>query len=174
VKFKNIKEFIMDLVKPGIGLLFWMLLSFGIVLFILRKYAWGPILNALRDREDSIDEALRSAEKAREEMSKLKADNEKILAGAKKEREKIIGEARQIREKMIGDAKKEATSEARKQIDQAKREIQSQKVAAIEEIKKQIADISVEIAGKILQENISVDEKQQKLIEKDLDRIKFN
>src|SRR4030043_2367454 len=97
----------MKLVTPDIGLLFWMLLMFGIVLFVLTKFAWKPILGALKDRQRSIEESLRSADKAKREMEKLQADNEKILMEARRERDLIIKEAKEIKSGIIDDAKKE-------------------------------------------------------------------
>nr|MQY77981.1 F0F1 ATP synthase subunit B [Bacteroidota bacterium] len=104
----------MELVTPGLGLLFWMIVSFGIVLWILKKFAWKPILNALKEREHSIEDALLSAEKAHEEMIKLEADNEAIIRKVKVERDGLLKEARQVKEKMIQEAEKQASEEAGK------------------------------------------------------------
>src|SRR6476646_4623212 len=95
----------MELVKPSIGLIFWMVVSFSIILFILAKFAWKPILGMIKDREESIENALASAEKAKEEMKALQSSNERILAEARNERDAMLKEAREIREKMIADAK---------------------------------------------------------------------
>ena len=109
----------MELIKPGIGLLFWMTLSFSIVLFILAKYAWKPILKSLKDRDNSIAEALNAAEKARTEIDQLKSDNEKIMQEARNERDKLLAEAREIKDSIVNDAKDKAKAEATKLLAQA-------------------------------------------------------
>ncbi len=159
----------MGIVTPDFGLVFWMVISFSIVLFILRKYAWKPILDSLKSREDSISEALESAERAKDEMAKLKADNEKIMQEAKADREVLLKEAAEVKTKIIADAKKQAEFEADKIIKSAKAQIQNEKTSAIEEMKQQIVDISVVIAEKILKKNLEEDSNQidyaNKLIE---------
>ena len=102
----------MELVKPAFGLIFWMAISFGVILFILKKYAWKPILNMLHEREQSIQTAIDSAQKMREEMAALKSDNEKIIVEAKIQRDLILKEAREIKDKMVADAKNQAAAEA--------------------------------------------------------------
>ncbi len=150
----------MSLVSPDLGLIFWMTLSFLIVLFILKKYAWKPILNMLKERENSIDEALKSAEHAKEEMAKIKADNEKVMQEARAEREKMLKEADDMRSKILADAKKEANNEASKIIESAKKEIELEKENALSEIKNKVVDLSVDIAEKILQKNLGNDKSQ--------------
>ena len=164
----------MELVTPGLGLFFWMVLSFSIVLFLLVKFAWKPILNALKEREDSIDEALQSAQKAREEMSHLKADNEQIIKEAKQQREKLIREAKETREKIVEEAKVEANKEANRIIEKAKTVIQNEKKAAITEIKDQISLISVDIAEKLIKQELSEKNKKDDLINNLLEEIKIN
>ncbi len=164
----------MELVTPEAGLLFWMLLSFTLVLIVLKKYAWKPILNSLKEREESISEALQSAEKAKEEMKKLKADNEVIIRQAKAEREKILQEAREIKIKIVEKAKEEASEEAHKMIELARVNIRNEEAKALEQIKAQVAEISVDIAGKILREKLKEDAEQQKLVEKYLKDIQLN
>lgn len=153
----------MELITPGIGLLFWMLVMFGIVLWILKKFAWHPILNALKKRELSIQEALTSAETAKKEMIKLKADNELIMAEARTEKEKIVQEAKQLRDKLITEAKNEAVDEAKKILQAARRDIENEKVSAIIDLKNKVAEMSIEIAEKILREKLA-DTKEQKLM----------
>jgi F-type H+-transporting ATPase subunit b len=121
----------MDLVTPELGLIFWTSLSFLILLFILGKFAWKPILNAVNDRENSIKDALKEAEKARLEMQNLKSDNEKILKEARAERDAMIKDAREIKDSMISEAKEEAKAQGTKLIEQAKTTIQNEKLAAI-------------------------------------------
>jgi F-type H+-transporting ATPase subunit b len=164
----------MELVTPETGLLFWMLLSFTLVLIVLKKFAWKPILNSLKEREESISEALQSAEKAKEEMEKLKADNEAVIRQAKAEREKILQEAREIKIKIVEKAKEEASEEAHKLIELARVNIRNEETKALEQIKSQVAEISVEIAGKILREKLKDDTEQQKLVEKYLKDIQLN
>lgn len=164
----------MGLVTPDYGLLFWMLLTFSIVLYILKKFAWKPILSSLKEREDSIEEALKSAEKAREDMANMQASNEKILAAARHEREAMLKEARDIRQKMIDEAKSKATAEANKMIEMAKQAIEVEKTAAIEDMKNSIANISVMIAEKILKKELTDSKQQQELMDKYLDNLKLN
>ncbi len=164
----------MQLVSPDFGLFFWMVLSFTIVLIILRKFAWNPILQALKQRENSIDNALNSAKQAREQMEKLKADNEKIMADAKRERDQLLKEAKEIKTQIIKDAKAEAQMEADRIISAAKEKIQNEKSSAIDEIKSTIAQLSVEIAEKLLQTELQKDNKQEKLMQDIIDNMKMN
>jgi F-type H+-transporting ATPase subunit b len=155
----------MELVKPGLGLLFWMVLSFGFVLFILTKYAWKPIMQSLKEREDTIEGALNAAKKAKEEMAGLKSDNEKLLRDARMERDLILKEAREARESIMNEAKANASSEANRMIASARQTIENEKTAAVAELKNQVARISVEIAEKILRQELSGEEKQKRLME---------
>jgi F-type H+-transporting ATPase subunit b len=164
----------MELVTPGIGLLFWMLLSFLVVFFILAKFAWKPILGALKEREKSIDNALRSAEKAKDEMAKLQADNQKILAEARAERDTLLKEAREVKDKIIAEAKNEAGIEAKKLLDSARQNIQNEKASAINDIKNQVATFSVEIAEKLLRQKLADSKGQSDLIDNMLKDIKLN
>ena len=164
----------MELVQPGIGLIFWMTLSFLIVIFILKKYAWKPILNGLKEREKSIDEALNAAEEAREAMKNLKADNEKLLQEAKEERDNILRDARKMKENIITEAKEKAQVEANKIVEGALVTIENEKNAAVHELKNQIATLSIEIAEKILKEELKTKGKQKELIDKLVSEIKFN
>jgi F-type H+-transporting ATPase subunit b len=164
----------MDLVTPDIGLLFWTAISFGVLLFLLRKFAWKPIVGTVNDREQSIKKALASAEKARLEMQNLTADNERILKEARLERETMLKEAREIKSKMIADAKDEAQTQAGKLIEQAQAAIQSEKKAAISELKNQVAELSVGIAEKVLQEELSSKDKQLSIVEDMLSKATLN
>jgi F-type H+-transporting ATPase subunit b len=164
----------MELIQPGLGLIFWMTISFGAVLFILGRYAWKPILKSLKEREDSIDQALHAADKAREEMKQLQFDNEKLLREAKNERDAILNEARKVREKMIEEARNKANEEANRIVENAKERIENEKMAAITELKNQIALLSIEIAEKLIREELAKDKKQEALIQKMLDEIKSN
>jgi len=154
----------MELVKPSIGLMFWMVISFSIILFLLKKFAWKPILGMIQEREDSIENALASAEKAKEEMKTLQASNERILHEAKEERELMLKDAREIREKMIAEAKDIATKEGERLLKAARENIQNEKMAAVTELKNQVASLSIDIAEKILKAELSSDEKQKTLV----------
>lgn len=164
----------MDLVKPAIGLIFWMTLSFGIVLFILGKFAWKPILKALRDREGSIQDALDTAKKTKLEMAALKADNEKLLNQARAERDLMLKEARDTKDAIIAEAKTKATAEANKLMKSAREAINTEKNAAIAELKNQVALMSVEIAEKILRHELANDDKQKALMANLLKDVNLN
>jgi len=164
----------MDLIKPDFGLIIWTALSFLILLFILKKFAWKPIVGNVNDREQSIKEALASAEKAKIEMENLHADNERILKEARAERETLLKEAREIKAKMITDAKDEAQTQASKLIEKAQSAIQSEKKAAIADLKDQVAELSVNIAEKVVRAELSNDTKQLKLVEDMLGEAKLN
>ena len=154
----------MELIKPGLGLIIWMTLSFGLVLFLLAKYAWKPILRMLRERESAIDTALHAADKARDEMKNLVADNERLLRQAKEERDAILGEARKIRDKMIDEARTRAGEEAERVVDSARERIENEKMAAMVDLKNQVARLSIEMAEKVLQAELSQKDKQEELI----------
>jgi len=162
------------LVSPELGLIFWTTLSFLILLFILKKFAWKPILGAVTEREQGILDALASAEKAKLEMQNLTADNERILKEARAEREALLKEAREIKTKLIADAKDEAQEQASKLITQAQIAIQSEKKAAIAELKNQVAELSVNIAEKMVREELSNNDKQLKLVEDMLGEATLN
>ncbi len=164
----------MELVKPEFGLIFWMVISFGLILLILKKFAWKPILNMLHERETSIQNALDSAERAKEEMKALQSSNEKILADARNERDLMLKDAREIREKMIADAKGIATKEGERMLTMARENIQNEKMAAITELKNQVATLSIEIAEKILKSELSSDEKQKTLVNTLLKDVNLN
>lgn len=164
----------MELVKPDLGLLFWMLLTFSVVLFILKKYAWKPILASLKQRDESIEHALQAAEEAKAEMAKLKADNDKVLAEAKEERDTIIKEARDLKDKIISEAKEQAQEEAAKLIESAKQTIESEKVMAVNDMKAQIAEMSIQIAEKVVASQLADPKVADDLVNKSLDEIFAN
>lgn len=163
---KQLKTIHMDLVTPGIGLIFWSTLFFLVLLFILGKFAWPSILTAIRARNESIRKALDAADKAKEEMAKLQASNEKILAEAKAERDALLREAKQVREKLIAEAKEQASAEAKKLIKSARAAIQAEKSAALNEMKAQMATLSVDIAEQILRTKLKESKAQKELINK--------
>ena len=164
----------MGLLMPDFGLFFWMLLSFSCLLLIMKRFAWGPILKALSERENSIEEALKSAVLAKEEMTRLQSGNEKILKDAILEREKIVKEARDLKESIIRDAKVEAIVEANKVLENARAAIEFERIAAIADIKNLIANFSVEIAGKILKEKLGDEKLQKELVKDYIDQININ
>jgi len=163
----------MGFVTPDYGTIFWMLIIFGIVLFILKKFAWGPILKALNDREKSISDALNSAEKARKEVAGLKASNDQIIAEARKEKEIILREASEIKDKIIAEARNKANAEAQKSIEIAKQQINAEKSAAINEIKQQVAELSVMIAERVIRKRLDNQKDQEKLVEDLLKDVKL-
>ena len=164
----------MDLVTPEFGLIFWTLITFLALLFILKKFAWKPILGAVSEREQSIRDALASAAEARKEMEDLQADNERILKEARVEREAMLKEARELKNKMIDDAKQDAKLEAGKLITQAQAAIEAEKKAAISDLRSQVAKISISIAEKVVREELSNTERQEKLVESMLDNTTLN
>ncbi|MDP4280697.1 MAG: F0F1 ATP synthase subunit B [Bacteroidota bacterium] len=164
----------MELVNPGIGLIFWMTLAFLAILYILGKYAWKPIMKALKEREVSIHQSLNAADKARKEMQKMKFSNEKLLQEAKNERDNILAEARKIRENLIEEAKQKANEEAARIVASAKESIQYEKMAALTELKNQLADMSLEIASKVLRRELSEPAKQEEFVKELLKDVNFN
>ncbi|OFX59017.1 MAG: ATP synthase F0 subunit B [Bacteroidetes bacterium GWB2_41_8] len=157
----------MGFVTPDYGTIFWMLIIFGIVLWIMKKFAWAPILKALKDREKSISEALNSADKARKEVAGLKASNDQIIAEARREKEIILKEAREIKDKIIAEAKIQANAETQKGIENARQQILAEKTAAINDIKEQVAELSVMIAEKVIRKQLD-SPKEQEILVKDL------
>ncbi len=164
----------MDLVTPDIGLIFWTFISFAILFFVLKKFAWKPIVGIVNDREQSIREALASAEAAKKDMENLTADNERILKEARAEREGMMKEAREIKAKMIADAKDDAKAEAVKMIASAQVAIENEKKSAIAELKNQVASLSVDIAEKVVKAELSDKDKQLKLVASMLDDATLN
>jgi len=148
----------------SIGLFFWQTIIFVALILLLKKFAWKPILDSVNEREQGIKDALLSAEKAREEMASLQSDNELTLKKARAERDALLKEAREIKQKVIDDAKTEAKIEAKKIITQAKEAIQNEKNSAIVDLKNQVADLSVDIAEKVLQSKMSEDKAQMSLV----------
>lgn len=158
----------------SLGLFFWQSLIFIGLILLLKKFAWKPILDAVNDREEGIRNALLSAENAKAEMQNLKSDNEKLLAEARAERDAMLKEAKEMKEKLISDAKADAQAEGEKMIAQAKAAIQSEKNAVMAELKNQVSTLSLEIAEKVLRDELSSKEAQTKLVEKMLGDAKLN
>jgi len=164
----------MDLILPDYGLLFWTGLVFCLLLFLLAKFAWKPILNAVDAREQKIHEALELAVKTKAEMQLLQAENEKILKAARAERDAIMNDAKETAVQMIEDAKNKAKLEANKIVESAKTSIAMEKTAAIVDLKNQLAGFSLDIAEKIVRGDLSTDAKQKALAEKLADDINMN
>jgi F-type H+-transporting ATPase subunit b len=162
------------LVTPEFGLIFWQLVIFGIVLFLLRTFAWKPILSALSEREDSIENALRLASQAKLEMQALQAGNEKLLAEARLERDRILKEATDVSNKLIEQAKNKATEEGSRMINQAREAIQNEKNAALAEVKNTAAQLSIDIAERILRRELADTASQKELVNSYLKEVKLN
>jgi F-type H+-transporting ATPase subunit b len=164
----------MDLLLPGEGLLFWQAVVFILLFIFLAKFAWKPILSSLKEREESIQQALDSAVKAKEEMAKLTAGNEELLKQAKLERDKIIREARDAANRLIDVAQTEAKKSADKLIEDAKAVINTEKAAALRDVKAQVALFSLQIAEKLIKKNLSSDQAQKDLVSEYLKETKLN
>jgi F-type H+-transporting ATPase subunit b len=164
----------MELLTPGTGLIIWQLIVFVLLFFILSKLAWKPIISSLKEREKSIQDALDTADNARLEIAKLKADNESLLKQAREERDKMLRDAREASNRMKDEAQLEAKKSADKIIEDARVAIGIEKQAALKEIKIQVAMFSLEVAGKLLKENLSTDKAQKELVQKYVNDIKVN
>jgi F-type H+-transporting ATPase subunit b len=164
----------MELVTPGIGLIFWMTLSFGLVLFILRKFAWTPILGTIKERENFIAQSLENSKKIEREMEELEATKERMILKSKQNADEIIHQAKLDGEKIIGDAQEKAREEAAKIVDAAKSSINSQRKMVENEIRQQIIALSVEMAQKVLKEEFADQQKKSEYVSKLLDDMKLN
>ncbi|MFM7329886.1 MAG: F0F1 ATP synthase subunit B [Bacteroidota bacterium] len=161
----------MDLLTPGTGLLFWQTVVFLALFFFLAKFAWKPILSSLKEREESIQQALDAAEKAKQDMAALQAGNEKLLREAREERDRIVRDAREAANRLIDQAQTEAKKSADKMIEDAKSVINTEKQSALREVKSQVAMFSIEIAEKLVKKNLSSDKAQKDLAESYLKEI---
>ena len=164
----------MELITPDLGLIFWMTISFLILLFLLTKFAWKPVMGMLNKREAKITEALNEANLAKEQMKQLTADNERLLLAAKDERDAILNEARKVSQKMYEDAKAKGQEESQRIVAAAKNDIDIEKQKAIVEIKNTIAEISIDMAEKILQHELSDKAKHQEYVNKRVNELTFN
>jgi F-type H+-transporting ATPase subunit b len=164
----------MELVKPEFGLIFWMSISFLIVVFLMRKFAWGPILSSLKERETSISDALNAAKKAKEEVANMTAENERILQEARNERDVILREARETKEQIINESRTKAQVEGDRLINLAREAIANEKMAAITDLKNQVAYLSIEIAEKMIRQKLSSDEQQKAIVQEMLKDVKMN
>ena len=164
----------MSLLIPETGLLFWMLLAFGIVFFVLAKYGWPVIINMVDERSEFINKSIKTAEEAQLQLENIKFTSENILSEARQQQMSILEEASVLKKKIIDEAKNEANTQADKIILQAKEAIQKEKELVLEDLKKQVAILSIEIAEKVIRQQLSNQGEQQKLVDKLLEEIKFH
>ena len=157
------------LLTPAFGTVVWSTIAFLVVLFLLRKMAWGPILTALKEREESIATALNEADKARSEMSALQADNERLLQEARAERDSMLREAREMADKLVADAKGKAKEEAAREAESAREAIATERKAAVAELKSEVAKLSVSIAEQLIRAELADAGKQEALVSKLMD-----
>ena len=158
----------MELVTPALGLIFWTTVVFVLLLLLLKKFAWKPILSAVEERNSLINDSLQAAEKARDEMSELNSNNEKIIAQAKLDRDSLLKEAREMKSQIISQAKDQAALEAEKLVNSAKEQISNEKMKALTELKNHVAELSIEMAEKVLSNELSDASKQKELINRSL------
>ena len=164
----------MDLLTPELGLFFWTLIAFLVLFFILRKFAWGPILSSLGDREKSIADSIATAERVKGEMTQLKSENEKLMAQAREERTLMLKEAKEMKDRIVNEAKEQAKAEANKIMIDAQQQIQQQKMAALTEVKNEIGSLAVAVAGKILRKQLSEAEGQEAYMQMLSEDIRLN
>ena len=164
----------MDLLIPSAGLVFWTALSLGIVLWVLAKFAWGPIVSALNEREESIRDALEAADRARTEMANLKNENEKLLSQAREERTQMLKQAKETGNKIVSDARDQAKKDATKIMEDATTEIKNQTTAAIVQVKKEVGALAIDIAKKILKKELSKQAEQEAHMSDLIDQAKLN
>jgi F-type H+-transporting ATPase subunit b len=164
----------MELLTPGTGLIIWQTFVFLLLVLLLARFAWKPILSSLKEREQSIQSALDTAEKARAEMTRLQADNEKLLKEAREERDKMLKEAREVTNRMKEEAQLDAKKAADKIIDDARAAIQIEKQAAMKDVRTQVAMFSLQVAERLMKKNLSTDKAQKELVEEFIKDIKVN
>ncbi|MEA5425839.1 F0F1 ATP synthase subunit B [Arcicella lustrica] len=164
----------MDLITPGLGLIVWQLVIFGLLFFLLSKFAWKPIMASLQEREQSIEDALSLAAKTRQEMAELKAGNEKLIAEARAERDRVLKEAKEASEAMIAQAKAEAQKAGAEEIEKARAAFNQEKVAAVASLRKEAASLSLEIAEKVLRNQLADRAAQEALVTSLLADAKLN
>ena len=164
----------MGIVTPGFGLIFWTTLTFFLLLFLLAKFAWKPILKAVQDREGAIDLALKAAEVAKAEMASLQSNNEQLLKQTREEREQILKEARVLRDKTIADAKTAASEEAAKVLESARIQINNEKMAAMTEVKNQVAQLAIDMSERILRAELKDAAAQKAMVDRAMQDVKLN
>jgi F-type H+-transporting ATPase subunit b len=164
----------MELLSPGLGLIIWNFVAFLVLLFLLKKFAWKPILKSLNEREANIADSIATADKVRAEMAQLKSENEALLAKAREERAEMLKEAKVTRDKMISEAKEMAKAEGNKMIADAQQAINNQKMAAITDVKNQVGELVIEVAEKVLQRELSNKAEQEAYIREIAQTVKLN
>ena len=164
----------MDLLVPEIGLLVWNTIAFLVLVFLLGKFAWKPIMKAIHEREQSIDDALNKADLAKQEMARLTAQNQDLMQQARAERDEILKEAKTLKDGILNEAKKQAQVEGAKLIEKAKIEIENQKKAALAEVKDQVSTLSLEIAERVLRTQLDDKTKQEALVANLLKDVELN
>ena len=165
---------LLSLITPDLGLFFWQTVIFLVTLFLLSKFAWGPIMSAMKEREDSITDALSAADKAREDIEKLQATNEALLVEARAERDRILAEAQKNATTMMDDARVKATTEGNRLMEAARISIQTEKNAALNEVKNYTATLALDIAEKILRKELSNSDEQRKLVNEYIKEVNLN
>ncbi|HYD20495.1 MAG TPA: F0F1 ATP synthase subunit B [Flavipsychrobacter sp.] len=164
----------MDLLTPELGLFIWTLVAFLLVFFILRKFAWKPILSMLGEREKGIAESIAAADKIKSEMSLMQNENEKLMIQAREERAQMLRDAKELKDKIVNEAKDQAKAEANKIVSEANAQIQQQKMAALTDVKNEIGKLSVEVAEKILRKQLAAGEAQDQYVNMLAEEIKLN
>lgn len=164
----------MDLLTPELGLFFWTLVAFLAVFFILRKYAWGPILKSLSERETGIAESIATADRLKEEMAHMQNENEQLMAKAREERSQMLKEARIEQERIINKAKEDTKAITDNMMAEARLQIEQQKMAALTEVKNQIGNLAVEVAEKVLRKELANTDSQNNYAQSLVEEIKLN
>ena len=164
----------MELLLPKLGLIVWTLIAFGIVFFILKKFAWKPILKSLKEREHNISEAILSANKIKTEMAQMKSEHEELLAKAREERGQMLRDAKETKDRIISEAKEQAKVETNKIIADAQSVINQQKMAALTDMKNQVGSLVVEVSEKILRRELSNKQEQERYIRELAENVKMN
>ena len=164
----------MDLLTPDVGLLVWQLVIFGLLFLLLSKFAWGPITNSLRERENSIQGALDLAEKTRGEMAKLKSENEQILAQARAERDTILRSAKETADRVIAESRDKAIAEGQRMLEQARDAMQNERQALVASMKKEVVNLSIEVAEKVLRRELADKNSQEKLVQELVSSSRLN
>lgn len=163
-----------SLATPALGTIFWTLIIFVLFVFLLSKFAWKPVMSAIKAREEMIRDSLAAAEKAREDMLILQADNEAIIKKAREERDKILRDARVVYDKMLSDAREKGVQESEAIVTRAREAIEREKNAALNEVKNEVASLAIEVASKVLGEKLKSDDEQQRLMQRYLKEIETN
>lgn len=164
----------MDLLTPKLGLFFWALLIFLILVMLLKKYAWKPIMGAIKDREDGIQKSIDEAKKVRAEMANLKSENEALLSQARAERENMLKEARTMGEEIVAKSRRDAEAEYKRMVEKALEDIRSEKMRALVDVKNQLATLSIEVAEKVLRQELTNPKVQEDIVNRYVNDMNLN